>query len=94
LIDRAEFDTIPPEPLRLAWTDWLRHHTIDPEHISVPGFIEVDFDTYRIRWLAYDLDEQGNYYFWPGTEQVAQSVRALQLEARPSPFPEQCVTSP
>lgn len=93
MIARAEFATYPPEDERQAWCDWLRHHTINPNAVVVPGFIEADFDTYRVSYLTFDLDERGRRYFGPDTGDVAKSVRVLQLEARPSPFPEQCDTS-
>lgn len=89
MIARAEFDRMPPEPERLAWCDWLRHHTINPHDVvATGGWVEADYDTYRITYLAYDRDEHGRKYILPGTEQAARSVRVLQLEARPSPFPD------
>lgn len=88
MIAREEFDTMPPEDTRQAWCTWLRHHTIDPHDVAVPGFIEVDSDVYRISYLTYDLDDRGRRYVVPGEDRVATSVRVMQLEARPSPLPE------
>ena len=94
MIARVEFDTFPPEDIRQAWCAWLRHHTIDPHDVSVPGFIELDTDAYRISYLSYDLNEHGRRYYDPSVDDAARIIRTVQLEARPSQFPQQCVTSP
>lgn len=88
MIELVDFDKLPPESVRLAWCDWLRHHTIDPDYVAVPGFVEVDYATYRIRYLAYDRDDQGRKHLTPDGTRAAMSERTLQLEACPSPLPD------
>lgn len=90
MIARQEFPSIPPEADRLVWCDWLRHHTIDPNQVvALDGFIEVDSDARQIRYLAYNLNAEGNKFVDPNNdERASMSVRVLQLEARPSSFPQ------
>lgn len=91
MIKRHTIPKIPSEPERLAWCEWLRHHTIDPDHVvgnpEDGGFIEIDTDARRIRYLAYDVNENGRRYPTPDLTRASTSVRTVQLEAAPSDFP-------
>lgn len=87
MITRVEIDGLPPEDVRLAWCDWLRHHGIDPTHVAF-GFIEADSATWQIRYVAYDLNDQGCRYATPDLLRASTSVRVVQLAAPPAPFPE------
>jgi hypothetical protein len=94
MIIRKEIRSLPPEPIRVAWCDWLQHHTVNPDVVCASttqeGFIEIDYDAYQIRYLAYNLDDNGGRYgfYKDGDYQVSTSVRVTQLEARPSELPE------
>lgn len=87
MIARVEINGLPSEDVRLAWCDWLRHHGIDPTHVAL-GFIEADSDTWQIRYVAYDLDDQGRRYATPDLLRASTSERVVQLAAPPLPFPE------
>jgi hypothetical protein len=92
MIDRRTIDKTPTEAERLAWCDWLRHHTIDPDHVVANpedgGFIEIDTEARQIRFMAYDVNDKGNYYLASDGKRASISVRVVQLESRPSPFPD------
>jgi hypothetical protein len=85
---RKDFEQLPPEAIRLMWCDWLTHHTIDPDTVAIPGFIEIDHDAYRIAYLAFDLNENGRPFLDASRKDAQKSVRVVQLEARPSDFPQ------
>lgn len=76
--DRAEYDRLPPEPVRDAWCEWLTFHTVDPCRVIVPGWVERDEARRQIRYRALKLDDEGNPVI---------VVEVVQLEARPPPFP-------
>ena len=63
---------------RDAWRYWLRRHTIDPNDVSVPGYIAIFRSARQIHYAAFS-----NRYppDWP------EAVRVVQLEAEPSRFP-------
>lgn len=91
VIDRRSFAFPIPEAERLAWCEWLRHHTINPDEVVAAekdgGFIELDKDARQIRYLAYDQNENGQRFVGPDGNHASRSVRVVQLEARPSDFP-------
>lgn len=81
-----------PEDQRLAWCAWFRAHGIDPEHITLPGYVVVDDDAKRITYRAYDLID-GARYADPTGQQASQSEQVTELDREIVPFP--CpVTSP
>lgn len=87
MIDRAEFQTFPPEPVRLAWCVWLRWHGIDPYTVPVPGWIERREAQRQIVHEAYVFDEHGRLLLNEVRDDALREVRVVQLEAEPSPFP-------
>lgn len=89
MIYREESVEFPlPKDVREAWCHWLRRHSIDPAHVSAHGPIEVDTDARTIRFMAYDLDEDGCRHAAPDGKTAAQSTRTMQLTAALAPFPE------
>jgi hypothetical protein len=80
MIERMEFAR-PPENVRVAWCEWLRHHTIDPGDVTMHGFIERDTEARQVRYQTFNEGADGYYSF---------AVRVVQLESVPSPFPEAC----
>jgi len=89
MVTRVEWNRPVAENERLAWCEWLRQHSIDPDTVAVvpPGFIEVDSDARLIRYLAFDVNENGNRYVAPCGRCASTSVRVVQLESPPSDFP-------
>jgi hypothetical protein len=85
MTERVEFDSMPPEPERLIWCDWLRWHGIDPNQVAVPGWIERHADARRIQYESFRTDEHGGRIFRGDT--VLRTVQVQQLEAVPSPLP-------
>lgn len=87
MIERVEFDKYPPEPVRLAFYGWLRHHGIDPDVVALPGWIERDAARRLVRCVGYHLDERGAPMLTDDRTDVVRYVQRYQLEAEPSPFP-------
>lgn len=91
---RRDFNARPPEPVRLAWCDWFRHHTIDPDKVVANdgdgGFVEIDPNARQIRYLAYNVNDNGNRFMAADGNGASRSVRVMQLESVPSPFPDVC----
>ncbi len=84
---RIEFDTHPPEPVRLALCGWLRRHGIDPDHVVIPGWIERQCDRYRVAWLAAVRDETGRIVLNEARDAAMVTERFVQLEGPPMPWP-------
>jgi hypothetical protein len=85
MIKRATFYAYPVMSEREEWQRWLKHHTIDPNHVLVyggnlSGFIEINTALCRVRFLT--VDDNGLY-----------RDAMVQLEAAPSDFPERCQNS-
>lgn len=71
-----------PEPTRRALCDWLVFHTIDPDRVLVPGWLERRVAARQVAYRAFDLDAS------PGTPFDAMFVtEVVQLEEPPRPFP-------
>jgi hypothetical protein len=83
-----DFLAYPPEHVRLAICEWLRHHGIDPHIVPVPGRIERLPERRQIEHEAYVLGEDGHLVLDPHVDDAAREVRVVQLEAEPSPFPD------
>lgn len=92
------FEDMPPKSRRLPMVEWLRRHGCDAGQVCVPGWIERDEENFRVRYLAYHLNERGNRHPVPGTggwmdrpdyrePVVATEVHTVQLEGPPLPFP-------
>jgi len=69
--------------------EWLRHHGIDPNDVPVPGWIERRPAERQVVHEAYALNEQGRRYMNETRTDAVREVRVVQLEAEPSPFPEE-----
>ncbi len=79
---------------RKMWSDWFRHHTINPNLVSIDGWVERDEPLRQVRFLTFKgatFDAKGRLLI-PNPavgEDVVYEVRTVQLEAVPSPFPEE-----
>jgi hypothetical protein len=76
------------EPNHEEWSLWCRKHGIDADDIPIPGWIRRDKRNYRVEYLSYVRDENGNPRKDPETGGPMQEERFVQLEGRPLPFPE------
>lgn len=88
MTDRYEFTRFPPEPERLAWCDWLRHHGIDPDDVVAVGWIERRVEQRQIAYEAYVRNADGNILYDAERDDARREIHVFQLEARPSPFPD------
>lgn len=80
------YSDYPAEPVRQALSRWFLKHNIDPDYVPIPGWVEIDYDKYQIRWLNF----VPNIKTIPAEQIIAGlhlETRMLQLEARPFPFP-------
>lgn len=69
------------------WCEWLEQHGIVPESVPTTGWIFRDEVNYRIRYIAFVLNERGDTQIKPGTRDVWVEERFVQLEGKPLPFP-------
>lgn len=83
---RYHFDRMPPESERQAWCAWLRWHTIDPLDVMICGFVEIDKEARRIRYLTIARDREGKIICDP-VDGAYEIIAVRQLESVPSDFP-------
>lgn len=63
---------------RNRWCHWVRQHGIDP-HGAI-GFFEIDRETRKIRWLAYNLTDKGARFLRPDGKWASTSMREIHLD--------------
>lgn len=88
MIERAEFDKLPPRAERDVWCEWLRRHSIDPSEVLVPGWIERRPETYQVAYLSAEFAENGTMRWDRERGEPVYLVAVAQLEGPPLPFPE------
>ena len=87
--DRLEFDGFPAEPVHIALCKWLQRHSIDPNDVCVPGWIERSDRTRRVCYLTYVRDGDGRVRSDPlDFNEPYRVVGISQLEAPPLPWPD------
>ncbi len=79
---------MPPEAERRVWCEWLRRHSIDPDEVLVPGWIERRPGAYQVAYLSAEFDDETGMMRW-NRERREPVYRAAvaQLEGPPLPFP-------
>jgi hypothetical protein len=87
LYERIEWGEWPrSDSYRATWCAWLRAHTIDPNDVLCPGWIERHPAARQIRYETVELDEAGRLVKLG--DDVSRVTRVVQLEAEPAEFPE------
>lgn len=87
MTDRCEFDTFPPDHVRLPVCAWLQLHGVDPMLVAVPGWIERQPDTYRLAWESYVPDAEHKIRLNEARDDAVREPRHVQLEGPPLPWP-------
>ena len=77
------FDGVPPEEVRLSWCKWLRHHSVDPNDVAIPGRIGRFVRERQVRYLTWCFERGCTHEL----HLYDQHLCIVQLEAAPSPFP-------
>lgn len=93
MIERVEFDELPPFDELQAWQTWMRAHGIDPRDVPIgDSFVEVDgrviryTAAVRVDGRMIKAPDGGD---WPMTE-----IRECQVYGRrPAPFPDGAVVA-
>ncbi len=84
---RTFFPAHLDETERHTWCEWFRQHGVDPADVALPGWVERRELERQLAYEAYKLDEAGRIAIDPSGDQPARTVRVIQLEAAPLPWP-------
>lgn len=85
---RTFFPSRPSNTERLTWCEWFRKHGVDPADVALPGWVERREDERQLAYEAFERDENGRITIAASGDEAARTVRVVQLEAAPLPWPQ------
>ena len=71
-----------------AWLEWAKYHGIDPMRVPLPSIVIRDPIHRQITFTEYLCDDNGNAILSEGQDDVVTTMRTIQLDHSPLPFPE------
>ena len=57
-MERHEYEIGWNDARRVRMIDWFRSIGVDPSEARSNGWVEIDHENFRVRWLGFDADRR------------------------------------